>query len=275
MTIESDEIAALIVERLEGAEAELIRQWNDPGSIKTRRFVLDDVLPEHLAVKFADAFPSGGEGFHQMDSFRERKRTLAKLSKSDQSLNAISVAFQHPGVIEAVGKITGIEDLEGDRTFYAGGLSMMMPGDFLNPHIDNSHDGDRARYRRINILYYLNREWNLGSGGNFELWDTKVQRSETIVSGFNRLVVMETNRRSWHSVSKVLASRPRLCASNYYFSRTSPDGGEYFHVTSFTGRPGEIMKRLVGPIDNVVRYAVLRIFRSWVPGKNRSELAQK
>ncbi len=27
---------------------------------------------------------------------------------------------------------------------YAGGLSMMFEGDFLNPHIDNSHDAGRC-----------------------------------------------------------------------------------------------------------------------------------
>ena len=267
----SDDIAGLLVARLEEAGHELRDQWSKPGEVATRHFVLDNVLPEGIAEQIAGAFPVDGTGFHQMDSFRERKRTLARLSQSEPILNAVSVAFQDSRVINAVAGIANIEGLEGDKTFYAGGLSMMMPGDFLNPHIDNSHDGSRSRYRRINILYYLNKDWSFECGGNFELWDPRVRKAKTLVSGFNRLVVMETNKRSWHSVSKVTADCPRLCCSNYYFSSRSPDGSDYFHVTSFTGRPGETTKRIVGPIDNTVRYAVLRLFRSWVPGNDRSD----
>lgn len=272
MKIDSEDIVDLLVTRLEGVERHLKKQWFNPDWVKTRHFVLDDVLPEDIAGKIADAFPLEGSGFHQMDSFRERKRTLAKVSKSNLLLNAISMAFQDPRVVKVVARITGIDGLEGDRTFYAGGLSMMMPGDFLNPHIDNSHDGERSRYRRVNILYYPNRGWSLESGGNFELWDARVRHAKTLVSGFNRLVVMETNKRSWHSVSKVAGARPRLCASNYYFSKSSPDGSDYFHVTSFTGRPGELIKRIIGPTDNSVRYILLRLFRFWIPGRERSDL---
>lgn len=272
MSINSDEIVELLQARFREAEQELRFQWENPGDVSTRHFVLDDVLPRDIAEHIAQAFPADGAGFHQLNSFRERKRTLAKLSWSEPALNAVSVAFQDSRVIEAVARVTGIQGLEGDRTFYAGGLSMMMPGDFLNPHIDNSHDGSRSRYRRINILYYLNRGWSIESGGNFELWDVKVTKAKTLISGFNRLVVMETNKRSWHSVSRVAADSPRLCCSNYYFSKDSPDGSDYFHVTSFTGRPGETAKRIVGPIDNAVRYAVLKVFRSWVPGNERSDL---
>jgi len=150
-------------------------------------------------------------------------------------------------------------------------LSMMFPGDFLNPHIDNSHDGDRARYRRINLLYYVNENWSEELGGNFELWDTGVTRQKTIVSGFNRLVAMETNKTSWHSVSKVAADRPRCCVSNYYFSKISPDGSNYFHVTSFTGRPQERMRRFVAPIDNGLRTLILKTFKNFVPGKDRAD----
>jgi Rps23 Pro-64 3,4-dihydroxylase Tpa1-like proline 4-hydroxylase len=43
----------------------------------------------------------------------------------------------------------------------------MGKGDFLNPHLDNSHDGDQKNYRAINVLYYLSENWpaNEASGG--------------------------------------------------------------------------------------------------------------
>jgi hypothetical protein len=130
---------------------------------------------------------------------------------------------------------------------------MMFKGDFLNPHIDNSHDGKRALYRRLNFLYYVSPDWSLESGGNFELWDRPVTRRKTVVSSFNRLLVMETNKTSWHSVSPVVADEARCCVSTYVFSPESQDRTEYFHVTSFVGRPEEKMRRALGRVDNGLR----------------------
>lgn len=276
MPFDTRDLAQLIVHRLEQAKDELRAQWVNPEGTKTRHFVLDEVLPEEIARTIAAAFPVDGAGFNDRSSFREHKKTLAKLAKTDPVLGAISLAFQEDNVIAKIAEITRMTGLEPDRSFYAGGLSMMFPGDFLNPHIDNSHDGERKRYRRINLLYYVNEGWSEECGGNFELWDDCVTQQKTIVSGFNRLVAMETNKASWHSVSKVVTDMPRRCVSNYYFSDVSPDGDKYFHVTSFTGRPTELLKRLIGPIDNGLRNLILRVFRKMVPGKDQADnTAQK
>ena len=130
---------------------------------------------------------------------------------------------------------------------------MMFKGDFLNPHIDNSHDSERNRYRRLNLLYYVSPNWNLENGGNFELWDKEKTNQKTLIAKTNRLVVMETNKTSWHSVSKVLTDKPRCCVSNYYYSKKSPDSTDYFHVTSFSGRPDEKITRLISVADNALR----------------------
>jgi Rps23 Pro-64 3,4-dihydroxylase Tpa1-like proline 4-hydroxylase len=176
-------------------------------------------------------------------------------------LSDITKVFQSPEVIERISNIIDMKALEADPSLYAGGLSMMFKGDFLNPHIDNSHDGNRKRYRRLNLLFYVTPDWMLDNGGNFELWDEKVKTPKIIVSKFNRLVVMETTDKSWHSVSPVIVEDPRCCVSNYYFSEISPNGSEYFHVTSFTGRPEESGKRILGVIDNFLRNTISKALK--------------
>lgn len=275
MSFDSATLARLIVERLDYAKQDLQRQWTNPVGTATRHFVLEDVLPEEIATAIAAAFPVDGAGFNDRSSFREHKKTLAKLGKTDPVLGAISLAYQEENVIAKIAEITQMTGLEPDRSFYAGGLSMMFTGDFLNPHIDNSHDGERKRYRRINLLYYINQGWTEEHGGNFELWNNEVSQPKTLVSGFNRLVAMETNKKSWHSVSKVVSDRPRRCVSNYYFSKVSPDGDKYFHVTSFTGRPTEVFKRLIGPLDNGARNVILKMFRRLVPGKDQADNVER
>src|SRR5690606_23734737 len=120
-------------------------------------------------------------------------------------------AFQKPVVIKAVEDITGLRQQKPDPHLYAGGLSLMTKGQFLGPHIDNSHESSRRYYRTLNLLYYVSPGWRLENGGNLELWDRKVSRKVTVPSAFNRLVLMETNRHSWHSVSEVAVDGARAC----------------------------------------------------------------
>jgi hypothetical protein len=139
---------------------------------------------------------------------------------------------------------------------------------FLNPHIDNSHNDDRTGYRVLNLLYYVTPDWEESYGGSLQLWDRGLrQPSRTIESRFNRLVVMGTTPTSWHSVTPIVHEGSRCCVSNYYFaprplaSATGYAGQEYFHVTKFRGFPEERLKDVVLRGDATLRTAVRKVRR--------------
>jgi Rps23 Pro-64 3,4-dihydroxylase Tpa1-like proline 4-hydroxylase len=48
-------------------------------------------------------------------------------------------------------------------------------------------------------------------------------------------VVMQTDERSWHSVSKVVREGRRCCVSNYYFSPRPAGRDASYTVTAFRG----------------------------------------
>ena len=250
-----------LIEKISSSRESIKKQWQNPQGTKTKYFHLDNLLPNKDVEQIYSAFPRNGEGFFDRESFREKKRTSSDLSQYNSILSDITYAFQNQQIVSLISEIIGLEKIEPDPKLYAGGLSMMFPDDYLNPHIDNSHDGDRNRYRRLNLLYYVSPEWSLENGGNFELWNEERNKAQTIVSQQNRLIVMETNKLSWHSVSKVSANRPRCCVSNYYFSKHSPDGTEYFHVTSFLGRPEQPLRRAIGVIDNALRNTISKTLK--------------
>jgi Rps23 Pro-64 3,4-dihydroxylase Tpa1-like proline 4-hydroxylase len=253
--------ADLILDQLAARSSALAEQWSAPQGTTTRHLIIDDLLPAALASEIYNAFPRDGSGFFNRASFREKKRTSANLSDYGAILSDITYAFQDQRVVDRIGAIIGVDTLEPDPKLYAGGLSMMFKDDFLNPHIDNSHDGERAKFRRLNLLYYVSPDWKLENGGNFELWDEDRKNPVTIVARPNRLVIMETNKTSWHSVSPVVADATRCCVSNYYFSEISPDATEYFHVTSFSGRPDELFKRGLGAVDNALRNVISKTLK--------------
>jgi Rps23 Pro-64 3,4-dihydroxylase Tpa1-like proline 4-hydroxylase len=252
--VKRSEMINHILNRLDRDRDALQSQWvNPPAGTATRHCVIDNLLPDEVAQAIYDAFPRDGDGFLTLKSFREHKRTSAALDKYPPILADITYALQNPQVIEKVSEVTCMMRLEPDPHLYAGGLSMMFKDEFLNPHIDNSHEKSRTKYRRLNLLYYVTPCWTSEHGGNLELWDESVTQPVTIVSLFNRLALMETNSKSYHSVSPVLVEGPRCCVSNYYFSEESPTGESYYHVTSYTGRPGQHFRRALGLFDNAAR----------------------
>jgi Rps23 Pro-64 3,4-dihydroxylase Tpa1-like proline 4-hydroxylase len=247
-------MAEYIAQRIEQSEADLARQWRE--SLPINHFVLDDLLPVGWAESIRRAFPGAGSMFLKK-SLRELKYVAAQMDRYDPLLEEAIYAFQAPRIVSAIERITGLRDMEPDEMLYAGGLSLMAPGHFLNPHIDNSHDRFRRRYRILNLLYYVSPQWPEQRGGNLELWPAGLRGCPTtIVSKFNRLVVMITHKRSWHSVSRNLTAADRCCVSNYFFSRNPIGGADYYHVTEFRGRPEQPLRDMALRADNWLRTVV-------------------
>ena len=254
-----EKLVKLIVERLDRDADSIRTDFASEKDVKTKFCAIDGLLPEDIARRISEAFPPSRE-MRLLDSFREKKFTSKSLDKFDPLIADITFAFQDERVIKKVAEQTGIIGAVGDPHLYAGGISAMERGHFLNPHIDNSHDGEQKNYRVLNLLYYITPDWKSENGGNLELWDEDVKRPVEIPSLFNRLVLMSTNDKAWHSVNEVKAEGTRRCVSNYYFSPHSPNGYETSHVTYFMARPEQKLRRLVTKADSDLR-TVLRKFK--------------
>lgn len=252
------EIAALIAGRLQQASGEARCTYN-ASKHEIGFFVVDDLLPIDLANTIASAFPAK-DAMVAKRTIRERKAIMSQMAACAPIIGEAIYAFQEPAVLNLIGDIAGTPTVEADPFLYAAGISAMAAGDFLNPHLDNSHDKDRARWRAFNLLYYVTPEWPEDVGGNLELWPDGVEGEQTTIhSRFNRLVVMVTHGQSWHSVSPITGDGVRMCVSNYYFTRTPMRADDRFHVTSFRGRPEQPIADAVLRADAFARSTIRRL----------------
>jgi len=255
--MKKDTLSKAIAKKLKDNKVKLSSLYNQPNPhTTTKYFFIDDLLSPEITSEIFNSFPNQNE-LNLRDTFREKKYT-SKNFKSE-IIHHITDAFQDAIVVKEIEEITSINNLISDPSLYAGGISRMDKGHFLNPHIDNSHNGNRSLYRRLNLLFYITPNFKQEYGGNLELWNEKVTTPIEIPSIFNRLVVMETNKSSWHSVSPVLSNINRCCVSNYLFTSESPDKNDYYHVTSFLGRPNERIKRIYGRLDNFMRNTFVKV----------------
>ncbi|MCW3121507.1 MAG: 2OG-Fe(II) oxygenase [Flavipsychrobacter sp.] len=236
------ELSAEIAKQLRTHKDELAAYWRLSGPV--RHFYLDGLLPEDWAEACFNALPDPGT-LMLRSSIKEHKHVGIDLDKYKPLVGDILLAFHDAEVVKIVSEITAVTDLVADGSLYGSGVSMMLEGDFLLPHLDNSHDGDGELYRVLNALYYITPNWPDNSGGNLELWDTDMKERKEIHANFNRLIMMETNTHSIHSVNKVTAPGVRACISNYYFSATPVEDHDYVHKTTFYARPeDDILKKV-------------------------------
>lgn len=261
--LKSEEISELIYNKIRLNQDQISVSYNNTKD-KIGYFFIDDLLPREIAEKCFKVFPDKFE-MRCLKSLREYKYISAQMDKHDEFLETVIYAFQNSKVVNLIGEICNVEPLYADESLYAGGLSLMAHKKILNPHLDNSHDYERDRWRVLNLLYYVTPNWQDVNGGHLELWPKGTKKEPVVIeSKFNRLVVMATHDKSWHSVNKVVVDKNRCCISNYYFSDFPLKDSDKFHVTKFRGRPKETVTNIVLDIDANLRMLIRKIFKKGI-----------
>jgi Rps23 Pro-64 3,4-dihydroxylase Tpa1-like proline 4-hydroxylase len=250
--------AELICQRLRATEHQFRQDFARVPEL--RHFVVDELLPAPLALTLFHAFPPLEHMIYK-NTPREHKYAGNQMDRFPHCLEELVFAFEHPDVMACIAAITGIDRLEGDPLLYAGGISDMRKGHFVRPHLDNSHDLKRERYRVLNLLLYISPERTEASGGHLELWPNGLNGEPiTITSRFNRLLVMETTDRSWHAVSPITDDMPRRALYYSYFRATPIGTQDYFQVTAMRAWPGERILDTLLQLDIKLRMGIRKLF---------------
>lgn len=124
-------------------------------------------------------------------------------------------------------QLTGIEEtLLGDPYYLGGGLHEIKQGGLLKIHVDFNKHPKTQLDRRLNVLVYLNKDWQEEYGGHFELWnDTMEQCVKKISPKFNTLALFSTNHISYHGHPDPLNcpnDMSRKSLALYYYSNGRP-----------------------------------------------------
>ncbi|MGC1551068.1 MAG: 2OG-Fe(II) oxygenase, partial [Rhodanobacter sp.] len=130
--------------------------------------------------------------------------------------------------------MTGISDLLPDPRMYGGGTHENRHGQSMDTHVDFNYDQDHGYHRRLNLIVYLNKEWDESWGGAIELHSNpRDQEANKVVAFnclFNRAIVFKTNEYSWHGFERVTLpeserNRSRKSLSIYLYTKARPDDG--------------------------------------------------
>jgi Rps23 Pro-64 3,4-dihydroxylase Tpa1-like proline 4-hydroxylase len=204
--------------------------------------VIDNFLPMEIVRYCQDHFP-GEEGpiSGEFDRDQERFKRSFHPDGLAPELRHLFYTFNSLPFVKMVERITGIRGLIPDPYFMGAGFHETRTGGHLGMHTDFNHHKPMDLERRVNVLIYLNEDWEDGYGGELELWDSEMKsRFERVVPVAGRCVMFNTTDESWHGHPDPVAhpgDKPRRSIALYYYSATW-DESRKGKSTQFRVRPG-------------------------------------
>jgi Rps23 Pro-64 3,4-dihydroxylase Tpa1-like proline 4-hydroxylase len=230
--------------------------------------VIDNFLPETILEQAIREFPKpGASDWQKFDNVSEKKLASTTEQQMGETTRLLLYQLNSSTFIQFLENLTGIEGIIADPHFVGGGMHQIERGGYLKIHADfNRHDRLKLD-RRLNLLLYLNKNWQEDYGGHLELWDREMnQCRKKVLPIFNRCVIFNTTDFSYHGHPEPLTCPEGLTRKSlalYYYSNGRPAYEvSNDHSTMFKARPQEdlidksnpkftvktVLKKLLPPI---------------------------
>lgn len=171
-----------------------------------RHVVVEGFFVPEVANRLLEQFPA----FKPENALNEMgevggKAVVQDLQAVSSFYDQVSCYLASAEFLGVMSRITGIPDLRYDRQLFGGGTHENLHGQELDPHVDfNMLHG---WHRRLNLIVYLNKEWDEEWGGSIELHSDprrpERNKIKSFAPAFNRAIIFETNECSWHGFPKI------------------------------------------------------------------------
>lgn len=212
-----------------------------------RHVVIDGFLAPEFAQRLLAEFPPFERGNARNEAGElGSKSTVEQIRSLGSAYSELDDLIQSPAFLDLVGRITGIDDLLYDPHYFGGGTHENRAGQDLDPHIDFNRHPIEDWHRRLNLIVYLNHEWQDDWGGSLELHrDPRAADNsiKLVTPLFNRCVIFETTESSWHGFSRIAPPETHAHASRrsialYFYTRDRPrEELADTHSTIYVDRP--------------------------------------
>jgi len=113
--------------------------------------------------------------------------------------NLLSLDF-----VSHLSAVTGVTPLYPDIGLHGGGWHMSGKGGSLAMHLDYSIHPKLKLQRKLNLILYLEEDYDPAWGGSLQLWSHDKEKSKPlnkikeVEPLFNRAILFDTTQKSWH-----------------------------------------------------------------------------
>jgi len=210
------------------------------------------VIDNFLQAEVCDQLLRGFPPFERGCALNERglpggKATCEQVRELGGIFTRIDDVVRSQEFLALISEISGIDGLLYDPDYVGGGTHENRATQDLDPHVDFNFHPRHRWHRRLNLIVYLNPEWDEAWGGALELhsdpWRPQENRIKTVAPLHNRCIMFETSERSWHGFRRIAPppDRPNLSRRSfaiYLYSEDRPiEETGAPHATVYVPRP--------------------------------------
>jgi Rps23 Pro-64 3,4-dihydroxylase Tpa1-like proline 4-hydroxylase len=231
------------------------------SALPFRFLVIDNAIDLDLAENLSREFPSLEHMKVNYKGINEAKSEHSSFEDLHPDFLKIKEIFNSHEVTTLLESISGISTLQNIDDRYGYGLHQGGRHSFLDIHVDYNLHPTKKKQRRLNLILFLNKDWEPGWGGELEFWDKNVTRClQSIQPIFNRCVIFECNEYSYHGYSKINCPEGVTRRSFYTYFFSEPAENLVFHDTIFRNKPNDsVLKKIIIPIKEFSKTVIKRL----------------
>lgn len=204
--------------------------------------VMDNFLSQEFADSLSNNFPEIEKLDIHWKGLNENKSEGASFDMYHDDFKKMKSTITSSQFYDWIEQVTGVKDglITDDKL--GCGVHQGKDGSFLDVHVDFNMHHLNNKYRRLNLLVYLNPGWKTEEyGGELEMWNANMTKCEKKVAPIhNRAVIFETNHYSYHGYSQISLPPDVFRRSFYAYVYTDDQGNQKsYHDTTFKARPDD------------------------------------
>lgn len=222
-----------------------------------KHVVIDELFDPDFLLRVAEEFyPPDDDRWQHFQNDQEGKLAISNSERHlPTTVKHLLRELNAEPFLQQLSALTGISYLLPDPYLLGGGMHCIPPSGKLAIHADFNQHPFTKLDRRLNVLIYLNIDWQETYGGALELWDRSMQHCvQRILPLFNRTVVFVTDDFSFHGHPDPLScpkDRVRKSIALYYYTNGRPEAELHLgtdHGTLFQQRPFERQAPTEAPV---------------------------
>lgn len=206
------------------------KNWKDPNSgfLERQKLLKKQDLMGHESYK---------EGYNPSNN-RICDRLQGDISEYPY-ISLLLDKFYSTEFVSKISEISGVKDIVVDLGRKSTGLHVGKCGAFIDVHCDHTWNQYINAYNCVNLILFVNKEWQEIWNGHLEFWDESCKERVDVISPiWNRMVIWTNTSKSWHGYPAPLAcpeNHFRKSLAIFYYTFNVPDGFDKRNSATWRG----------------------------------------
>jgi Rps23 Pro-64 3,4-dihydroxylase Tpa1-like proline 4-hydroxylase len=184
--------------------------------------VIDNFLPpnfaENLHLELMQIEESENPDNNFVSDYGKKKEYKRSIDYA-HSYNQLMKILSGNELANCISEKLNLATLYPDPYFDGGGYTVSPKNSFLRYHTDFNFSSKTNKYRIVNLILYMNREYQKGNGGCLHLLDYESKTVEREIEPiFNRGFIFLTNEKTIHGVNRNNEEFQRRSFNTYFYS---------------------------------------------------------